>query len=264
MTCIDHGKSGTNEGFDPFFAMSLSESMKGFGNNIRNRSYDSITFDVKKFQESLAQMAQIQDDEIGNIVDRAIADLQAVGMDKFHDERGKPKDLESYRAELTKSLLKQKENTKLLSEQLEILSLCGPEVDVREYLRIGNTNVVEYAIQKGFKIDGQDPVLSAFEQDPPVKIEDEHPLRYAQMKEYKIKVEGGKELTAEEFAQDKGIKIFPDLMKELEGIIKGMRGIKKPDNRKRRLLYKSKEPNKKRKGPEKYYAKAILAGSGYR
>ena len=92
--------------------------------------------------------------------------------------------------------------------------------------KIDGKEPVLYAIEQGKKLDGKDPVLWAFEQKPQVKIDGQYPLRYAEMKDYKINVEEGKELTATEFAEANNAIIPPQIKskpsKELIAKVQGL------------------------------------------
>lgn len=186
MVKIDHGRSG-------MFDMHLGDAMTYIGDFADFISFGDLKFDEQEFHESLNQMSQIQDNEIKNFVDKAVGDLKSIGVSEIVNEDSIDVDLDIYREEITEKIIKQKENAKLLCEQMDILSKCEPKADIVEYLRMGNPNALDYVIDKRLKIDGKDPVLWAIDQDPIIKIKGLLPLEYAKKNDYEIQMQDGSE-----------------------------------------------------------------------
>ena len=102
----------------------------------------------------------------------------------------------------------------IFASEYRNLEIKGKEVllwAAEEKCPIERKDAVAWAKEKALMIEGKDPILWAFEQKGQVKIEGQYPLRYAAMKGHKIKVEDGQELTAEEFAKKRGVKVEPQI-----------------------------------------------------
>lgn len=225
MVKIDHGRSG-------MFDMHLGDAMTYIGNFADFISFGDLKFDEQEFQESLNQMSQIQDNEIQNFVDKAVGDIKSIGVIEIVNEDSIDVDLDKYREYITEKIIKQKENAKLLCEQMDILSKCEPKADIVEYLRRGNPNALDYVIDKRLKIDGKDPLLWAIEQDPIVKIKGLLPLEYAKKNDYEIQMQDGRKITAQELEVGTdflktGSEFPPKLLREAEAIMKKSNTISK-------------------------------------